>query len=61
MVRANQQHDLVTVAIRADGRRVPVRLSDVSGSPSLIDIVRDLLLGLIALIAGSRREPGGSR
>jgi hypothetical protein len=44
------------VAIRADGRRVPVRLESQNGLLAKLDL---LVLGLLALITGSRREPGG--
>ena len=60
MVRASKQPDLVAVVMTADGRRLPVPLRDLAGRPSAIDLIRDLLLGLIALITGSRQEPGGS-
>jgi hypothetical protein len=60
VVRANQQHDLVAVVVTADGRRVPMRLSAAISAPSLLDTIRGLLLGLIALITGSRQEPEGS-
>jgi hypothetical protein len=45
------------VAIRADGSRVPVRLEN----PSLLAKLDLLVLGLLALITGSRRESGGTR
>ena len=40
--------------------RFAVGQSDAISAPSLIDTIRGLLLGLIALITGSRQEPGGS-
>lgn len=48
----------VAVAIRADGRRVPVRLPSEDGFLAKLDL---LVRGLLALITGSRREPGGTR
>jgi hypothetical protein len=50
---------LAAVAIRADGRRVPVRLA--SPSETLLAKIDLLVVGLLALITGSRREPGGRR
>jgi hypothetical protein len=47
----------VAVAIRSDGRRVPVRIED-TGLLAKLDL---LVLGLLALITGSRRESGGTR
>ena len=57
---------LVAVVITTDGRRVPVRYQDTipADDLSLRDLVRLVglgLLGLIGLITGSRREPGGRR
>jgi len=49
----------VAVAIRADGSRVPVRLA--SPSETLFAKLDLLVVGLLALITGSRREPGGRR
>jgi hypothetical protein len=49
----------VAVAIRADGSRVPVRLA--SPSETLIAKIDLLVVGLLALITGSRRESGGKR
>jgi hypothetical protein len=49
---------LVAIAIRADGRRVPVRLQNDDSLLAKLDL---LVLGLVALITGSRREPGGRR
>ncbi len=61
MVRRSGQRDFVAVVITADGRRVPVPFGQVASSPSLRDTIRVLLLGLIGLITGSRRESGGRR
>ena len=48
------------VAIRADGRRVPVQLPE-SADVSILAKLETIGLGLLALITGSRREPGGRR
>ena len=48
------------IAIREDGRRVSVRLP----APFVVTLLSKLellVLGLVALITGSRREPGGRR
>ncbi len=62
----NTGKDLVAVAVTSDGRRVPVRYQETIPADDLA--LRDLLrlvglglLGLIGLITGSRREPGGRR
>jgi hypothetical protein len=62
----NTGKDLVAVVVTTDGRRVPVRYHETIPADGLS--VRDLLrlvglglLGLIGLITGSRREPGGRR
>jgi hypothetical protein len=62
----NTGKDLVAVVVTTDGRRVPVRYSEMVPADELD--LRDLLrlvglglLGLIGLITGSRREPGGRR
>ena len=66
MGQGNTGKDLVAVVVTSDGRRVPVRYRDTLPADDLS--VRDLLrlvglglLGLIGLITGSRREPGGRR
>ena len=61
MGRTNQEPELVSVVITSDGRRVPVRFRDTQRDVSLLSILRELGLGLLALITGSRREPGGRR
>jgi len=48
------------IAIRSDGRRVPVRLPQ-SVEVSLLGKLEDVLLELIDLITGSRRETGDRR
>ncbi len=58
MKQASRRRSFVAVAIRADGTRVPIRLHDDS---SLLAKLELLVLGLLALITGSRREPGGRR
>jgi hypothetical protein len=61
VVRSNEERELVAVVLTADGRRVPVRYRDVvAPDRSAVGLLRSLLLGLLALITGSRQEPGGS-
>ncbi|MET1232756.1 MAG: hypothetical protein ABWY52_07900 [Candidatus Limnocylindrales bacterium] len=62
----NTGKELVAVVVTTDGRRVPVRFQETIPADDLA--LRDLLrlvglglLGLIGLITGSRREPGGRR
>jgi len=44
------------IAIRADGRRVATRVQLTRGADvSLLDVVKGLGLGLLALITGSRQ------
>ena len=61
----NESRELVAVAVTTDGRRVSiVQGRSVGGKSVLLDLVRSLVLGLLALvglITGSRREPGGRR
>ena len=66
MGQGNTGKDLVAVVVTTDGRRVPVRYRDTlpTDDLSLRDLLRLVglgLLGLIGLITGSRREPGGRR
>ncbi|MBA3779456.1 MAG: hypothetical protein H0X16_09200 [Chloroflexi bacterium] len=61
MGRTNQEPELVSVVITSDGRRVPVRFRGTQPDVSLLSILRELGLGLLALITGSWREPGGRR
>ncbi len=61
MVRTNGQPDFAAVVVTADGRRVPVRYRDTAPGESLLDTLRLLVIGLVALITGSRREAGGPR
>jgi hypothetical protein len=62
----NTGKQLVAVVVTSDGRRVPVRFHESvpADVPSLRDLLRLVglgLVGLIGLITGSRREPGGRR
>lgn len=53
----------VAVLVTRDGRRVSVPLDEIrpdSGRVSLRSVLLSLL-GLLGLITGSRREPGGRR
>ena len=66
MGQQNTGKDLVAVVVTTDGRRVPVRYHETipADRPSARDLLRLVglgLLGLIGLITGSRREPGGRR
>ena len=66
MGQGNTGKDLVAVVMTTDGRRVPVRYRDTlpADDLSLRDLLRLVglgLVGLIGLITGSRREPGGRR
>ena len=66
MGQGNTGKDLVAVVVTTDGRRVPVRYRDTlpADDLSLRDLLRLVglgLVGLIGLITGSRREPGGRR
>jgi hypothetical protein len=55
--------DLAATVVTVDGRRVPVRFSDLPADAdvSLLGILRVIGLGLIALIVRDRRESGGKR
>jgi hypothetical protein len=60
MGQSDTQRRYSVIAIRADGRHVPVALSsDVE--VSIVGKLELLLLGLLALITGSRWEPGDRR
>jgi len=61
MVRNAEQRELVAVVVTADGRRVPVRYGQTTRPESLLAVLRLLVLGLVGLITGSRRETGGRR
>jgi len=60
MGQQNRYRRLVAVAIRADGRRVPMQLPDDS-EVSLIAKLELVVLELIGILTGSRRETGGGR
>ncbi|MDA8236457.1 MAG: hypothetical protein M0T75_01015 [Chloroflexi bacterium] len=53
----------VAVVVTRDGRRVNVPLDqlDPEGAPVSLRSILLSLLGLLGLIGGSRREPGGRR
>ncbi len=51
----------VAVVITADGRRLSVPVDSGLFDVSLLSLIRELGLGLIGLITGSRRENGGTR
>ena len=53
--------DRAAVALTPDGRRVHVRLSEPPSSVDVLGLLRLVALGLLELITGSRREPGGRR
>jgi hypothetical protein len=58
---AGQDRRHVAVIVTSDGRRVTLpTASGLVGVP-VIDRIIELLLGLVGLIAGSRRENGGTR
>jgi hypothetical protein len=59
MGQIDRSRKLVAVAIRADGRRVPVRLP--LAEVSILSQLELLVLGLVAILTGSRQEPGGKR
>ncbi|MFI5261180.1 MAG: hypothetical protein ACHQZR_01340 [Candidatus Limnocylindrales bacterium] len=61
MVRSNGQRGFQAVVITADGRRVSVPFAQVAPRAADRDLLRSLVLGLIGLITGSRRESGGRR
>lgn len=60
MGQSHRNRRFAVIAIRADGRHVPVTLSaDVE--VSILGKLELILLGLLALITGSRWEPGDRR
>ena len=59
MGQTDRKRKLVAIAIRADGSRVPVRLPDPE--VSILAKLELVVLGLLALLTGSRRESGGRR
>jgi hypothetical protein len=58
--QTDRNRKLVAIAIRADGRRVPVRLPDPA-EVSILAKLELIVLGLLDLLTGSRRESGGRR
>ncbi len=60
MGQTERQRDLVAIAIRDDGTRVHVRLSQPV-EVSLLGKLEVVVLELIGLITGSRWEPGSRR
>ncbi len=60
--QTDTNRDRVALAVRGDGRSVPVRLPDDSFvDVTLPGILRLLGQGVLFLITGSRREPDGRR
>jgi hypothetical protein len=60
--QTNTNRERVAIAVRADGRRVPVGLpNDSIADVTLLGILRLLGQGVLSLIRGSRREPDGRR
>jgi hypothetical protein len=60
MGQTDRQRSFAAIAIRGDGRRLPVRLpADVE--VSLLGKLEAVILELIGLIAGSRWESGDRR
>jgi hypothetical protein len=59
MVQQHRTRRFAAVAMRADGRRVPVQLpvAEVSIAAKL----ESLVLELLGILTGSRRETGGRR
>ena len=60
MGQTDRNRRFAAIAIRADGRRVPVRLSH-DAEVSILGKLELLLLELLGLITGSRRETGDRR
>ncbi len=60
MGQFDRQHYYAVIAIRGDGQRVPVRLPQPL-AVSLLGKFEVLVLELIGLITGSRRESGDRR
>ena len=50
----------VAVVVTSDGRRVNVPLDELEPNAPSVSL-RSILLSLLGLIGGSRREPGGRR
>ena len=60
MGQTDRQRQFAAIAIRGDGRRVPVRLSQ-NVEVSILGKLEVVALELISLITGSRRESGDRR
>lgn len=60
MGQQQRQRQFVALAIREDGQRVPVQLSDAA-DVSILGKLELVALELIAILTGSRRETGGRR
>jgi hypothetical protein len=60
MGQTDRERQYAAIAVRADGRRVPVRLSP-NVEVSLLGKLEVLALGLVGLITGSRWESGDRR
>jgi hypothetical protein len=56
----DRRRNAFAIAIREDGSRVPVRMP-TPFAVTLLNKLELLVLGLVALITGSRRESGGRR
>ncbi|MFI5254116.1 MAG: hypothetical protein ACHQ15_01465 [Candidatus Limnocylindrales bacterium] len=66
MDHGNQRREFAAVVVTTDGRRVSMAPAALlgDGKVSLLDLLRSVgigLLGLVGLIIGPRREPGGRR
>jgi hypothetical protein len=59
MVQQHRDRRLAAVAVRADGRRVPVQLP--VAEVSIVARLELVVLGLLGILTGSRRETGGKR
>jgi hypothetical protein len=60
MGQSDRQHGYAAIAIRRDGKRVPVRMSQPV-AVSLLAKLEAIVLELIDLITGSRKESGDRR
>jgi hypothetical protein len=60
MGQTDRERQFAAIAVRADGTRVPVRLRH-NVEVSLLSRLEVLVLELIGLITGSRRESGDRR
>lgn len=59
MVKQHRDRRYAAVAMRADGRRVPVQLP--VAEVSIVAKLEHVVLGLLGILTGSRRETGGKR